>query len=191
MWYNKIKLYLRKKNIVNIFLTIYLTCPPKPYSFVKSLKQSINFSGAVTTAVATTTAFGISRLWQEGLLYAIFITVFRSAISSIIPTLCEIEIDYILTTVNYMKDIIWDIQDFWSRNPTMDDQSVLYQWLCIYVQYLEPVYNYLVRMLNIADSLGLQDTALYDRAEIISIDFYNGLDFLKNQLLVLKDSLDL
>lgn len=172
-------------------MTIYHTCPPKPYSFVRSLKQSINFSAAVTTAVATTTAFGISRLWQEGLLYAIFITVFRSAISSIIPTLCEIEIDYILTTVNYMKDIIWDIQDFWSRNPTMDDQSVLYQWLCIYVQYLEPVYNYLVRMLNLADSLGLQDTALYDRAEIISIDFYNGLDFLKNQLLVLKDSLDL
>ncbi len=191
MWYNKIKLYLSKKNIVNIFLTICLTFPPKPYAFVRSLKQSINFSGAVATAVVTTTGFGISTLWRKALLSALLITFLRSAISNIIPSLCEIEIDYILITVNYMKDVIWDIQNFLNSNPTMEDQSVLYHWLCIYVQSLEIVYSHLVRMLNLADSLGLQDTALYDRAEIISIDFHNGLDFLINQLLILKDSLNL
>lgn len=191
MWYNKIKLYLSKKNIVNIFLTIYLTNPPKPYPFVRFLKQSINFTGALATAAVTTTGFTISIFWKKAVLCALLTTFIRAAIPNVIHTLSEIEVEYIFTTVNYMTDVIWDIRRFWDGNPTLEDQSVLYHWLCMYVQSLEIVYNHLVRMLNLADSLGLQDSPLYDRAEIISIDFYNGLDYLKNILLVLKDSLNL
>lgn len=46
-------------------------------------------------------------------------------------------------------------------------------------------------MLNAADRLGLQQTNFYDRLEIISIDLFNGINALKDQLVVLQNLLNM
>lgn len=186
MW--KVKFYLSNKILflVKNFLLICLTCPPKPHAFVRFFLQGINFSGSLATAVAAT-AFSIPTIWKKALVTAAFFTLF----GAVTPVLCKIEINFIFTIVNEMKRIIGDIMDFFDGNPSTEDQLLLYSWLPRYVQELESIYRYLVLVLNMADSLGFQHYALYDRAEILSIELYNGIDFLKNIISDIKNLFDL